>query len=128
MKKKATHKKPKKSTPEEPRQTAIFDQSLVARLAYHQCSDQDIADICSITLEKLESAFAPVLSRQRALGRAALRESMFSLATSGIGASGPVSVWLSKQYLDMKDPEKVEPDDSKLEGVEVVDYAKVKTG
>ena len=112
-----------------PRQksTKILDQELIKSLSFEQSSDAEIAEICGCSVEELDETFHAVIARGRALGRAALRSAMFKLATQEGSKGGPVAVWLSKNYLGMRDPEKLEPEDSKLDGVEVIDYSNQKS-
>ena len=107
------------------RQSKILDPELVRSLSFDQCTNQDIADICGTSLEQREEAFGPVLTRSRALGRAQLRSAMFKLASSGEAKGAAVSIWLSKQYLGMRDPRDDLTDAEKLDIVEIVDYSKV---
>jgi len=100
----------------------ILDETLIASSAKIQCTDQEIAEICGIPLENIQETFGPMMARQRALGKRAIREAMFNVAKSGLAPS--VAVWLSKQYLGMRDPEKEEKPEDKLCGVELVDYSK----
>lgn len=117
-------KKPQKRKPEEPRQTAILDEMAIVKWCKIQATDQEIADVCGVPLELLLEKFGELMRRTRALGRIEIREAMHALATSRLGVSSQMAVWLSKQHLGMRDPEKEEKDEDKLDGVEVVDYSK----
>jgi len=113
-----------KRTPKPNAQAAVEDLTLIASSAKIQCTDQEIAEICGIPLENLQETYGPMMKRQRALGKRAIREAMFNVAKSGLVGASAVAVWLSKQYLGMRDPEKEKSDDDILDGVELVDYSK----
>lgn len=117
-------KKPTKSTTKPKPQAAIEDVTLIASSAKIQCTDQEIAELCGIPLENLQETYGPLMKRQRALGKRAIREAMFNVAKSGLVGASAVAVWLSKQYLGMRDPEKEKSEEDVLEGVELVDYSK----
>jgi len=102
----------------------ILDEQLIGSSAMIQCTDQEIAELCGIPLENLQETYGPMMLRQRALGKRKIREAMFNVAKSGLVGASAVAVWLSKQYLGMRDPEKEEKPDDVLDGVELVDYSK----
>lgn len=104
---------------------AVVDENLIRDSAEVQCSDAEIAELCGVSLEELMETFGPFIERHRALGRKKIRVALYNKAISDVGINNSVAIWLSKQYLGMKEPEKIDEDEH-LDGVEVVDYAKAK--
>lgn len=109
--------------PEDPSYTVFFED--IVRDSCRVCAtDEEIAAILSISVERLLELGTPLLRKHRALARVALRTRMFNLVEKEIGASASVAVWLSKQHLEMREPEKEkEPEDANII-VETVDYSK----
>lgn len=104
--------------------TSSFSTSLETVLreitihAEAQCSIEEIAAITGVPMEQLETDKAKeILAKSNASGRAKLRKALFARAIGGvddmmmpIAPQKEVAVWLSKQYLDMKDKQEVKQD------------------
>ena len=76
------------------------DRDLVYKLACIQCSDQEIAEVVGITAITLRKRFRALLEKGKETGKQSLRRSMWDKAMNG---DTRVQIFLSKQYLGMKD-------------------------
>jgi len=100
-------------------------KELVNSLSVQQCTDEEIAEILGVPVEKLQRLFGKACEQGRALGRQQLRDKMYTMATQ----SGPLPIpgqanllmWLSKQYLGMK--EKIETDNTTQLTIIIEDYS-----
>lgn len=77
-----------------------IDRDLVYRLACIQCTDQEIAEVCGITVPTLRRRFSTLLEKGKNDGRKSLRRAMWEKAING---DTRLAIFLSKQYLGMKD-------------------------
>lgn len=83
-----------------PAKYKTIDRDLVYKLACIQCTDQEIAEVVGISAENLRKRFGKVLDKGKQEGRKSLRRSMWEKAING---DTRVQIFLSKQYLGMKD-------------------------
>jgi hypothetical protein len=77
-----------------------IDRELVFRLACIQCSDQEIAEVCGISVDTLRRRFSKILEKGKQEGRQSLRRAMYEKAMNG---DTRLQIFLSKQYLGMRD-------------------------
>jgi len=77
-----------------------IDRDMVYRLACIQCTDQEIAEVCGITVQTLRRRFKTLLEKGKNDGRKSLRRAMWEKAVNG---DTRLAIFLSKQYLGMKD-------------------------
>ncbi|QDP62450.1 MAG: hypothetical protein Unbinned3585contig1000_18 [Prokaryotic dsDNA virus sp.] len=76
------------------------DRDLIYKLACIQCSDQEIAEVVGITANLLRKRFRSLLEKGKETGKQSLRRAMWEKAMNG---DTRVQIFLSKQYLAMKD-------------------------
>lgn len=86
--------------PKRPAKYQTIDRDLVYKLACIQCTDQEIAEVVGTSAENLRKRFAKVLDKGKQEGKKSLRRSMWEKAMNG---DTRVQIFLSKQYLGMKD-------------------------
>lgn len=86
--------------PTRPAKYKTIDRDLVYKLACIQCTDQEIAEVVGISTENLRKRFAKILEKGKQEGKKSLRRSMWEKAMNG---DTRVQIFLSKQYLGMKD-------------------------
>ena len=77
-----------------------IDRDLVFRLACIQCSDIEIAEAVGISTEVLKKRFSKIIEQGRQEGKQSLRRAMYTKAMDG---SERLQIFLSKQYLGMRD-------------------------
>jgi len=77
-----------------------IDRELVFRLACIQCSDQEVAEVCGISVDTLRRRFSKILEKGKQEGRQSLRRAMYEKAMNG---DTRLQIFLSKQYLGMRD-------------------------
>jgi hypothetical protein len=93
-----------------------------SRLAGYGCTYDDIADFLEVSVDTVRdrindelSEFSKAIKKSRAGLRERLRIAQIQVAI-GNGENRPSTamlIWLGKQYLGQREPEKVEPDDNK---------------
>ena len=79
-----------------------IDEALVLKLAGIMCTYSEIAAICDCNETTIRNRFSDIVAKGREIGKSSLRRNMFKLAQTNT----TMCIWLSKQYLDMKEPEK----------------------
>jgi len=77
-----------------------FDLELIYSLALLQCTNVELAGILRIDEKTVAHRFGPLIALARDHGRKALRRKMYDVAMQG---HVNMLIWLSKQYLGMKD-------------------------
>ena len=77
-----------------------IDRDLVFKLACIQCSDQEIAEVVGTTATNLRKRFSGILDKGKQEGKKSLRRAMWEKAING---DSRVQIYLSKQYLGMRD-------------------------
>ena len=80
----------------------------VEKLATMQCTREEIANFCGVSVSTLKRNFDPPIKRGWDKGKRSLRRAMFDKAMRG---NTTMLIWLSKNYLGMKD--KVETSEEK---------------
>jgi len=76
------------------------DRDLVYKLACIQCTPEEIAEVVGIGVGSLKKRFQALLDKGKETGRQSLRRAMWEKA---MGGHTRVQIFLSKQYLGMKD-------------------------
>ena len=76
------------------------DRDMIYKLACIQCSDEEIAEVAGISVGVLRKRFNKLLETGKQAGKKSLRRAMWEKAMNG---DTRVQLWLSKQYLGMKD-------------------------
>ena len=77
-----------------------IDRDLVYKLACIQCTPEEIAEVVGIGLGTLKKKFGPLIEKGKQAGKKSLRRAMWEKAVNG---DTRVQIFLSKQYLGMKD-------------------------
>ncbi len=90
------HNEQKKTT----KKYKTIDRDLVFKLACIQCSDQEIAEVIGTSATNLRKRFAGILEKGKQEGKKSLRRAMWEKAING---DSRVQIYLSKQYLGMRD-------------------------
>lgn len=79
-----------------------IDEKLVERLAAIQCTMEEIAKTVGCSVDTLENRFSDTIKAAKQGGKSSLRRRMWRSAQAG---SVPMQIWLSKQYLGMREPD-----------------------
>lgn len=91
-----------------------IDYHQLDKLCAMHCTGEECASILDINYDTLNSAlkrdehggFSEYYTKKSALGKASLRRTQFKVAESG---SAAMLIWLGKQWLGQKEPERIEP-------------------
>lgn len=94
------------------RRRVEIDKEQFEKLCELQCTETEIAGWFSCSADTIERwckreykiGFAEVFAQKRGKGKIALRRYQFQLAEK----NAAMAIWLGKQYLDQKEPEKPE--------------------
>jgi ribosomal protein S17E len=101
------------------RPKAEIDYDKLERMMALQMTQEHIAYVLGISIDTLhlrikehyKSNFTELFNKKREHGKMALREKMFEVAMKG---NVPMLIWLSKQWLDMREPkQEIEVDTNK---------------
>ena len=76
------------------------DRDLVYKLACIQCTPEEIAEVVGCSADSLKKRFKSILEKGKETGKQSLRRAMWEKAING---DTRVQIFLSKQYLGMKD-------------------------
>lgn len=76
------------------------DRDMVYKLACIQCSPGEIAEVVGITEGALKRRFGDLIEKGKHAGKKSLRRAMWEKAING---DTRIQIFLSKQYLGMKD-------------------------
>lgn len=76
------------------------DRDLVYKLACIQCTPEEIAEVVGCSPTALKKRFKALLEKGKETGKQSLRRAMWEKAING---DTRVQIFLSKQYLGMKD-------------------------
>jgi len=77
-----------------------IDRNLVYKLACIQCTPEEIAEVVGCSPAALKKRFKALLEKGKETGKQSLRRAMWEKAING---DTRVQIFLSKQYLGMKD-------------------------
>ena len=78
-----------------------IDEEEVLKLAQLGCTVQEMADFFGCSRDVLERRFSGVYQKGFATAKMSLRRQMLAAVDKG---SVPMAIWLSKQWLGMKEP------------------------
>jgi len=76
------------------------DEDIIANLSQIGCTQEEIGSIVGISARTLQRRYAELLEENKNKGKASLRKKMWEKAMKG---DPKLQIWLSKQYLGMKD-------------------------
>lgn len=82
------------------RPTLKIDSKLVADLAKIHCTMEEIASVCSCSVDTLERRFADIIKKGKDEGKTSLRRKQWQLAEGG---DRVMLIWLGKQLLGQTD-------------------------
>ena len=77
-----------------------LDEDVIAKLSQIGCTQEEIGSIVGISARTLQRRYAELLEENKNKGKASLRKKMWEKAMKG---DPKLQIWLSKQYLGMKD-------------------------
>ena len=79
----------------------LIDVKSIARLAQMGCTQEEIGSVVGISARTLQRNYADIVWANREKGKASLRKKMWDKALTKDNTN--MQVWLSKNYLGMKD-------------------------
>ena len=77
-----------------------LDKNIIANLSQIGCTQEEIGSVVGISARTLQSRYADLVEENKNIGKASLRKRMWKAALNG---NPNMMVWLSKNYLGMKD-------------------------
>jgi hypothetical protein len=77
------------------------DEKILGNLAHIGCTLEEIGSILGVSARTLQRNFAEIINASREKGKASLRKKMFEKAINKDNTH--MQIWLSKNYLGMKD-------------------------
>jgi len=78
-----------------------IDEKILGNLAHIGCTLEEIGSILGVSARTLQRNFAEIIDASREKGKASLRKKMFEKAINKDNTH--MQIWLSKNYLGMKD-------------------------
>ena len=79
----------------------VIDIEILKNLASIGCPDYEIASVLNISAKTLKRNYADIIDQSKEKGKASLRKKMFDKAIKKDNTH--MQIWLSKNYLGMKD-------------------------
>ena len=79
----------------------IVDTEILKNLASIGCPDYEIASVLNVSARTLKRNYADIIEQFREKGKASLRKKMWDKAVKKDNTN--MQIWLSKNYLGMKD-------------------------
>ena len=79
----------------------IIDPKIIANLAQIGCTQEEIGSVVGVSARTLQRNYAEIVEQNREKGKASLRKKMFEKAINKDNTH--MQIWLSKNYLGMKD-------------------------
>ena len=79
----------------------FIDPKIIANLAQIGCTQEEIGSVVGISTRTLQRNYADIIWANREKGKASLRKKMWDKALTKDNTN--MQVWLSKNYLGMKD-------------------------
>ena len=79
----------------------IIDQEILKNLASIGCPTYEIASVMNVSARTLKRNYADIIEQYREKGKASLRKKMWDKAVKKDNTN--MQIWLSKNYLGMKD-------------------------
>ena len=77
-----------------------LDKDVIAKLSQIGCTQEEIGSVVGISARTLQRRYADLVAENKNIGKASLRKRMWQSALKG---NPNMMVWLSKNYLGMKD-------------------------
>ena len=77
-----------------------LDANVIANLSQIGCTQEEIGSVVGISARTLQRRYADLIEENKNIGKASLRKRMWQSALKG---NPNMMVWLSKNYLGMKD-------------------------
>jgi len=99
MDKKKANKTEKRKGAGRPR--IVIDIEILKNLASIGCPDYEIASVLNVSAKTLRRNYADIIDQSKEKGKASLRKKMFDKAIKKDNTH--MQIWLSKNYLGMKD-------------------------
>ena len=79
----------------------IIDPKIIANLAQIGCTQEEIGSVVGVSARTLQRNYAEIVEQNREKGKASLRKKMWDKALTKDNTN--MQIWLSKNYLGMKD-------------------------
>jgi hypothetical protein len=79
----------------------LIDPKIIANLAQIGCTQEEIGSVVGISARTLQRNYADIVWANREKGKASLRKKMWDKALTKDNTN--MQIWLSKNYLGMKD-------------------------
>ena len=76
------------------------DEKVIANLSQIGCTQEEIGSVVGISARTLQRRFSDLVEENKNIGKASLRKRMWASALKG---NPNMMIWLSKNYLGMKD-------------------------
>ena len=76
------------------------DEDVIAKLSQIGCTQEEIGAVVGISARTLQRRFSDLVEENKNIGKARLRKRMWASALKG---NPNMMIWLSKNYLGMKD-------------------------
>ena len=76
------------------------DEDVIAKLSQIGCTQEEIGAVVGISARTLQRRFSDLVEENKNIGKASLRKRMWASALKG---NPNMMIWLSKNYLGMKD-------------------------
>ena len=76
------------------------DEKVIANLSQLGCTQEEIGSVVGISARTLQRRFSDLVEENKNIGKASLRKRMWASALKG---NPNMMIWLSKNYLGMKD-------------------------
>jgi len=76
------------------------DEKVIANLSQIGCTQEEIGSVVGISARTLQRRFSDLVDDNKNIGKASLRKRMWASALKG---NPNMMIWLSKNYLGMKD-------------------------
>jgi len=76
------------------------DEKVIANLSQIGCTQEEIGSVVGISARTLQRRFSDLIEENKNIGKASLRKRMWASALKG---NPNMMIWLSKNYLGMKD-------------------------
>ena len=77
-----------------------LDKDVIAKLSQIGCTQEEIGSVVGISARTLQRRYADLVAENKNIGKASLRKRMWASALKG---NPNMMIWLSKNYLGMKD-------------------------
>ena len=78
-----------------------LDEDVIAKLSQIGCTQEEIGSVVGISARTLQRNYAEIIDQYKEKGKASLRKKMWDKAVKKDNTN--MQIWLSKNYLGMKD-------------------------